>query len=362
MDPVEVVRRRLRAQRLVGAPYDSPAEAVAGLGGVQSQEFPEALWALAQRSGHPGAEEVEDAFAAGEFVRTHVLRPTWHFVRPEDLGWLLDLTAPRIRASHAHWFRQAGFDGALLARCAEVCAGALAESEPRTRAELREALAADGIEFDGLGMGQLSLHLELEGLICSGPRRGARDTYVLLESRVGLGRGLEGDEALAELTRRYFSSHGPATAADYAWWSGLTLTLARRGLELCGDAFPAVEAEDGRTLHLDPGAPDPEPVEGALMLGSFDEATVAFTELRTVSAAGEIGRRLIVRPVLLDGLLAGTWKRVRAGGGLRVEFKMFGSFGAAEEAALAAEAERHARYLGAPAEIAFDRGEPVAAA
>src|SRR5687767_12249768 len=153
MEPLEIVHRRMRAQRLAGPPFASPAEAVTALGAVQSQEFAEAKWALAQRCGHPGDEEIERAFDAGEILRTHVLRPTWHFVAAEDLGWLLRLTGPRLARGDRSRLRQLELGERLLARAGKAVVGELEASGPRTRPELRERLAARGIALNASQMG-----------------------------------------------------------------------------------------------------------------------------------------------------------------------------------------------------------------
>jgi hypothetical protein len=361
MDAIEVVQRRLAAQRLTGPGFGSPAEAVRCLGAVQSQEYDQALWALAQRSGNPSAADVEAAFAAGEFVRTHVLRPTWHFVAAEDLGWLLRLTGPRLAKGDAGRLRQLEVTDAMVERAGEVAARAIAGSGPITRQEWRERMAEDGIELTAAQIGHITFSHELRGLLCSGPPRGAKQTYALVADRVREAREFDGEEALVELARRYFPSHGPASAKDFAWWSGLNLTMARRAIEALGDALEEVEC-DGEALHLHRDSPEPREIEGALMLGSFDELKVAFRGLRTVSRAGEPARTLVLRPVLLDGRLAGSWKRVGDAEGVRIEFTLAGPAGAAEKAVLAAEAERYAAHLGRPAEFAFAEGELGAAA
>jgi hypothetical protein len=360
MDAAEIVHRRLRAQRLAGERFDSPADAVAALGAVQSQEFDQAVWSLAQRCGHPSATEVREAFDAGDFLRTHVLRPTWHFVAPEDIRWMLRLTAPRLAAGDRSRLRQLHVTEPMTERAAELAQAALAGAGSLTRGELRAYFAEHGLELDAGQMGHVTFHLELRGLICSGPLKGATQTYALLAHRTDGGRGLEGDEALAELVVRYLTTRAPATAADLAWWSGLTLTDVRRAIELSGP-LEEVDDEDGRTWYLDPDGPAAEPVRGALMLGSFEELTVAYKTLRTVSAAGP-GTKLPLRPVLVDGRLVGTWKRTLDNTGVAVEVAVFAGSGATDDAALGMEAERYGHHLGREPTLSIVTGEPVAAA
>ena len=361
MDPAAVVNRRLWTQRLAGGPFASPAAAVETLGAVQAQEFPQAIWALAQRCGHPAADEVIRAFDAGELLRTHVLRPTWHFVRPDDIRWMLRLTAPRIRVAMRQGMRVHDLDDALIARSGGLVAAALEERGPLTRFELREELARSGIEGSAQRIAHISGHLELTELICSGPVRDGKQTYDLLDRRAPAGRGIEGDEALAELAARYFFSHGPASLADFAWWSGLKMGDARRGLELSRDRFEEVGELDGDTYFANPAANAAAPPEGALLLGSFDELTVAYRRLRTVSVNGEPGRTLPLGPILLDGRWVGSWRRIR-GKAPAIRASLFRSLDAPGEAGLEAECRRLAAHLGIPAQLELAEGEPLAAA
>ncbi len=211
--------RRLHNQLLIQHPFDQPNEVVAWLGAVQAQEYGHAKWALGMRL--PGATDVdvERAIAEGSILRTHVMRPTWHFVTSADIRWMLELTGPRVHALNAYYYRQQGLDDALFARSNAVLAKALAGGNYLTRPELQAALAGAGIVADGgLRASYLMMRAELDMLICSGPRRGKQFTYALLDERAPAASSLPRDEALAELTRRYFTSHGPATLKDFAWW------------------------------------------------------------------------------------------------------------------------------------------------
>ncbi len=191
MQPLATIRRRHASQRLAGEPLASPADAVRWSGAVQAQEFAEVKWSLGERIGDLDDAAVERAFTAGEILRTHVMRPTWHLVAAEDIRWLLRLTAPRVHAANRYWYRQAGLDAPTLERSQELIARELADGEPRTRKQLVAALAAAGIEGDSLRVGYILVHAELEQLVCSGPRRGKQHTYMLLDDRAPSDRGAE---------------------------------------------------------------------------------------------------------------------------------------------------------------------------
>jgi hypothetical protein len=347
LDPLAIVRRRLVVQRLAGGSYASPAEAVRSLVAVQGQEWAEAKWSLAERLDGATDASLEAAFGRGEFLRTHVLRPTWHLVAPEDIRWLLALTAPRVHARNAPYYRRHGLDDAALARGDDVLCAALADREPRTRAELRLALAEAGIEADGTRLAHLLMHAELEALVCSGPRRGAQHTYALLERRAPAARSLAREEAVAELVLRFFCSHGPATVHDFAWWSGLTVRDARAGLALCGDRLERRDeffAAPG-VLAADPG------LTRALLVPMYDELTIAYRAVRVVRA----GDGPVERPIVLDGRTVGSWRRVRDRGEVAVEATLFVPLRRAEMRALEAAVVRFAAFLERPVALRVAR-------
>ncbi len=219
---------------------------VSWLGAVQSQDYAGAKWALHLRV--PGLTDaaVDQAFDTGAIVRTHILRPTWHFVAPADIRWMLALTSPRILAGNRMYCRKNGLDEKVLARSRRVLEKALTGGKFLTRTALGGVLARAGIAGEGQRLAYLMMDAELQQVVCSGPREGKQFTYALLDERAPRARVLEPDEALAELTRRYFASHGPATVADFVWWSGLTVKLAKTGLEILGRAVVS-ETIDGCT-------------------------------------------------------------------------------------------------------------------
>lgn len=231
MQHADILRQRLWNQRVAGSPFDAPETMVRALVGVQSQDYPGARWSVGQRTRDCTDADVARAYDDGKILRTHLLRPTWHFVAPDDIRWILELTAPRVHALNAPYYRKFGLDGAVLARAQGVIEGALGGGEGRTRAELAATLAGAGIVVEGLGLSYTMMHAELEGLICSGANRGKQQTYALLEARAPGARSLPREEALAELTRRFFVGHGPATLKDYVWWAGLSVAEAKRGVE-----------------------------------------------------------------------------------------------------------------------------------
>jgi hypothetical protein len=231
----DIAQWRLHAQHLTGTPLKTAADVVGWLGAVQSQDYAGAKWAVAQRTNGLTDADLDQAFADGSILRTHVLRPTWHFVTPADIRWLLAVTKPRVHALNAYMYRQCELDETLLRRSSDVLANALVGGRQLTRTELGASLAQAGIVAEGIRLGYIIHYAELEAVICSGARRGKQFTYALLEERAPQAKRLDPDAALAELAKRYFTSHGPATLKDLTWWSSLTLAEARMAVELAGD-------------------------------------------------------------------------------------------------------------------------------
>jgi len=281
---------------------------------VQSQDYPNAKWALGQRLDGAVDADVDRAFDAGELVRLHVLRPTWHFVAPEDLRWLVTLTAPRVRQASAYQYRLLEIDAALLARCRAVIEGALEGGLALTREELGARLEAAGIQATGPRLAYLISDHELEAVVCSGPRRGKRQTYALVEERIPPARPRSRDEALAELGRRYVEGHGPAQVADLAWWSGLTVGDARTALEAATPPLVRETAGD-RTFWTSPAEPMARFRSPAVqLLPNYDELLVAFRD-RTdafdpgLPASSRVAQVILGHVIIRDGLVVGRYRR-----------------------------------------------------
>ena len=304
----DLIRLRIASQRLSGPSLDSPSDVVAALGAVQAQELGLALWSLGQRSDST-ADEVRAALDSGAVLRTHVLRPTWHFVPAEDLRWMQRLTHDRIAAQARYYAGLVGADEELVGLSFAVFERVLGDGVHRTRAELGAALVEAGLEVPPRALPHLTLLAELADLITSGPLRDGRHTYALVAERVPVGRELVGDEALAELTRRYLAGHGPATVRDLAWWASLTQPQARRGVQLLGDEVETLHAEGTEYLVLADREPAPAPARAAL-LQPFDELVVGYSQSRwLVYADPEQSRNpnTLRYPLLVDGRVLGWW-------------------------------------------------------
>jgi hypothetical protein len=320
---------------------------------VQAQDFAGAKWAVGLRMRSATDASVENAFNEGLILRTHVLRPTWHFVTPADIRWLLELTAPRVHVLNGTWYRKLELDDRVLARSAKVLERALRGGRHLTRNELRPMLEKAGIQTSGdKRMSYLMMHAELEGVICSGPRSGNQFTYALLSERAPVGRSLEPDEAAAELAFRFFVSRGPATVDDFAKWSGLTKLVARRGLADTRDRLHA-EVIEGREylFHDAPRARGRH--ESAYLMSIYDEYVSGYRD-RGAIVEREHGERLMAMGnaltgiIVLDGLIAGTWKRKVADSSVTVVTQPFVPLKGIRRRALEEAMSRYASFLEMP--------------
>jgi hypothetical protein len=353
MSVLDIVRQRLHNQHLLGAPFARPDQVVQWFGAVQAQEYPGATWGIAQRMDGLTQASIDQAFADGAILRTHAMRPTWHFVAPADIRWLLRLTSPRVHALNASYYRKLGLDAAVLARGATTLGNALQAGKQLTRSELAAALEQAGIiraTDDRLRLAYLMMHAELEGLICSGTMRGKQHTYALLDERVPPARMLERDEALAELTRRYFTSHGPATVKDFAWWSGLSTADVKAGLDLNRSQLEAAVIE-GQIYWFKPDTPtSPAALPIAHLLPAYDEYTIAYKEHSAILDPAY--RQLVVAAfgivIAINGRIAGAWKRLIEKDHVRLSLSLFRVLSEAEQQALAAAVQRYSAFLAKP--------------
>lgn len=357
MNRLDIAYARLSSQQLTTSQFTNPADLVGYLGAVQSQDYGAAKWALGMRL--PGSTDasIEQAFNEGKFLRTHVMRPTWHFVTPEDIRWMLELTAPRVNALAAYYYRQVELDEAVFQHCKKVIIKALEGGKHLTREELVKALEEAGVATNDLRATHILMWSELDALICSGARRGKQHTYALLSERAHQAKSLPREEALAELVRRYFIGHSPATLADFVWWSGLNMTDAKAGIESVKSEL-AYEVIDGQTYWFSPIAITSHPTEPtAYLLPNYDEYTVGYSD-RSAVYAGEVPNHLDPRGAILlnyiivmDSQVIGAWRRTFKKDRVLIELKPFAPLTDIQSVAIKKAAYHYGSFLGLSAEI-----------
>jgi Winged helix DNA-binding domain len=350
----DIARQRLLNQHIAGASFEKPCDVVEWLGAVQAQDYAAAKWALGLRMQSSTDDIVEQAFTDGTILRTHVMRPTWHFVLPADIRWMLAITAPRVKAAIAYYSRTLGLDDTVFTQSSVVLAKALQGGKQLTRTELVSVLQQAGIATDNLQrIGHIIVHAELDGIICSGARRGKQFTYALLDERAPQARTLDRDEALAELARRYFTSHGPATLQDFVWWSGLTVADARAGLEMVTSQLMHEVVDDQMYWFAPSTAPAKDLSQTAYLLPNYDEYMVGYIDRRAIFDASHTHRLdprggLLTNTMVLDGQVVGTWKRTFKKNTVVIEAKPFVPLSTTETRAFANSANRYGEFLRMP--------------
>jgi Winged helix DNA-binding domain len=347
MTKLDVATQRLHNQQIENTNLKAPSDVVAWLGAMQAQDYAAAKWAIGLRLQHVTDADVEQAFTEGKILRTHVLRPTWHFVTPEDIHWLLKLTAPRVHAFNAYQYRQLELDDTLFKRSSNVFVKELQGGKQLTRSELATMLEEASILAKGSRLAHIIMCAELEGILCSGARRGKQFTYTLLEERAPNAKSLERDEALAELVKRYFSSHGPATLQDFAWWSGLTVTEAKVGLENAKSHL-IQETIEGQTYWLSQNINNAVSTNVHL-LPWFDEFLVAYKDrsavLESVNTKQVNAGGMLNPTIISDGQVVGTWKSVLKKDTVTLHLMPFRSLEETEKHSLAVAVERYSTFL-----------------
>ena len=360
-----MVAQRLRTQRLASAPLATPAEAVRLLTCVQAQERDHAFFSLGLRSDATTYHAVRAAFDRGDFLRVHILRPTWHFVLPEDLRWILRLTSPRVKRSMAARHRELGLDDARTVDAAIAALGELiAGRSYLTRAEIGVEFSARGrgLLQPGAQLGHLLMIAELEGVVCSGPLKGVQHSYALVDEVVPAAAELDHDEALRRLVHRFFAGHGPASVADFTRWSSLTADDARRALAEIGDQLDKVTV-DGVEQWFDP-ALVPAPTRAAAaawLLPVYDEAVLTYRRLGFATLPDHPHPDRpdpFWAPVIHQRTNVGMWKRSVSRHRVTVQTQLAQSLDKAARAAIVRAASRLADFLQLPLDYTEGAGSP----
>jgi hypothetical protein len=317
--PLDLARRRLTTQSLLAPRLSSAEDVVRLLGAVQSQDYPSAKWALARRTRGLSDADVEREITSGRILRTHVLRPTWHFVLPEDARWLLELTAPRISQAMRSTNQKLGLGAKVFRRTNAVIERALRDGQHLTRAELKTALQRARIDVSSV---QRAAHIvsqaELDRVVISGAPRGPKQTYALFDSQVPLSPKRDRDDALRELAWRYFSTRGPATMRDFAWWSGLTVADAKRGIEANDRNLVRERVDDVGYWTAPSSGESARWRRVAHLLPNYDELFIGFRDRSAFAERLALANKelrvdgLIGHTVFVDGQIVGGWRRSTA--------------------------------------------------
>lgn len=350
MQSADILAIRFRNQQLIRPTIKTPTELIRWLGAVQSQEYPGAKWSLGARLPDATDTSLDEAFNNGDILRTHVMRPTWHFVLPEDILWMTELTAPRVRTFLKPYDRKLEITDQFLSTCFKIILNALRGGNYRTRLQLSEELEKQHIEAKGQRLGHIMAHAELAGLICSGPRIGKQFTYANLTERAPNAKQLKREEALTLLARRYFQSHGPAQIKDFAWWSGLSMKDAQEARV----RLPGLTSEEvqGRTYwSFSHSKTMPHAESSAFFLSIYDEYSIAYKDRTDMSEEKYIEKFIsmgnaLTGIMLLDGKVMGTWKKELKKDTISITLSPMRSLTTSEKELFISFADRYKTFLG----------------
>lgn len=348
---MNISKQRIYTQQLAENLYAHPADLVSHMGAMQAQDFAMAKWAVGTRLVAATNQLVEKALDDGLILRTHTLRPTWHIVEASDLKWMHALTSPQVKMAVAPRDKNLGLDDTIFNKCNDIIGNALSNGNHLTRNDISEIIERAGVPMDSHRIAHVMMRAELDALVCSGKKQGKEQTYALVNERVSRSKILMRDEALAELARRYFISHGPATLADFVWWSGLRIKDARQGLEevksqLISEKLNGQEYWFSNSLQI----PTHDNSQ-AYFLAAFDEFVISYKDRSAVLHADwnahAISSNGIFKPIIvLDGQVIGTWKRSLKKDLVLIETKLFKPLQVEEQEILENAAQQYADFEG----------------
>jgi hypothetical protein len=348
----EIGRTRVDAQGIARADFAKPGEAVAWLGAMQAQNFAEAKWSMGLRMPEAAEADIDRAIAKGEIVRTWPMRGTLHFVAARDVHWMRELLTPRILAAGRKRHEELELTDAVMARCGKIFEKALGGGRHLTREALSELLEKSKISVDTHRSYHIFWRLAQEGLICFGIHEGKQATFTLLEEWVPGRKKRDREESLAELARRYFTSHGPATAQDFAGWSGLVAADVKLAVELAAKGLRQEKIE-GKVYYMAPetGASSAES-KRLFLLPGFDEFMLGYRD-RSPSLEAKHAAKIVpgsngvfVGTVVENGRVLGTWKREFVRNEVVVECKPFAKFSAGQKDGIKKAVAKFGTFLG----------------
>ena len=359
MELTEIGNIRLHNQKVTGTTFTTAQEIVSWLGAMQAQDYNMAKWAVGVRLPNPTDQQIETALDKGEIIRTHVLRPTWHFVSANDVYWMLALSAPQIKTQLNSRHKQLELTESIITKSNNILEKALANHNYLTREELVAELHKSGIATDNNRASHLFLRAELDAIICSGPTKNKKQTYALLPEWVPHKQTLTREEALAKLAHIYFTSHGPATLQDFNWWSGLSITDARKALELVKSSLISETVNSVTYWFSATSANYVRKIDNAYLLPAFDEFIISYKDRTASLLLGDhkkaISENGLFRPVIIINVkVIGLWKRIINPAKVLIETEFFYPLTDSTLSHILKETEKFGKFLGKPVEILFN--------
>ena len=354
MNSSQILQYRLYNQHLTQNRFRSPAELVSHLGAVQAQDYAAAKWAIGLRLPGSTDEDIEQSIAKRKIIRTWALRGTLHFVAPADLRWILDLINPRLLSAYAGHFSRLGLEITLIRKSHDAITNALRDGNQLTRKELGAILKGKKIPTHEMRMNFLMVRAACDGLICLGERRGKQFTYTLLDEWIPPTRKLAREEAITQLAKRYFASHGPATIQDFAWWSGLNMADAKMAIDLIGPGFKSEKI--GQSIFwCEKDLSGGSNRSSIHLLPSFDEYIVGYADrsapLGNIPFRRILNGSLFYPVVIINGKVVGTWKRKFKKNAVLIESSFFDGSNSSQIKKIASQGKKYGKFLGINADL-----------
>jgi len=352
----EISNLRLANQKIAATNFKTPRDLVAWMGAMQAQDYPMAKWAIGVRLLDSTDNTIQSAIDKGEIIRTHVMRPTWHFVSVEDIYWMLDLTASRILRSMKSRHNEMELSQAVFSKSNRIIEKALTKNKWLTRDELAKELGAKKIKIDENRLSHILVHAELNGIMCSGPIKNGKLTYALLSERVPVKKVPTREASLIELAKRYFTSHGPATILDFVWWSGLSISEAKQALEAIKTDFIS-ETIGTETFWFTDARPIPGFGKTSVhLLPAYDEFLISYKDrsasLTLTNTPKAISNNGMFHPIIVvNGQVMGLWKRAVKKDTVIVEADFFQSPNKTDRRKIEEQAFKYGRFLNLDLEL-----------
>jgi len=347
----EIILRRLSNQQITRQDFDTPSKLLHWMLAMQAQDFAMAKWAMGLRLKGLNETDIDKAFNEGSILRTHLLRPTWHFVCPSDIRWLTRFTAPRIRKIMKSSFVKMEMDAKMLQKGNALLAKCLQGNNHLDRNELKSIFQKSKLNADKERMSFFLMEAELEEIVCSGPRKGKQFTYALLDERAPNAKSLSRPEALMEICKRYFRSRGPATIADMAYWSGLTMKEIHKGVEVLGTEFSRVQGEKTTLIYALNADYTNMNLKATFLVPDYDEYGMSYKDRGAFQLRGE-GKTDIraegntaIHFFVVNGKYAGNWTRNFEKNIVKVNTKPTAKLSVAAEARLNAGIRKYENFF-----------------
>ena len=346
----DIAKLRLVNQQVINSRSNSPKEIVSKMGAMQAQDYNMVKWAVGVRSKKLTDQLVESAVSKGEIIRTHVLRPTWHFVSSDDIYWMLELTAPRIRSAMKFRHKYLGFTNEIIRKSKKLIEKTITKHGHSTREALISVLEKSKISTKENRASHIFLIAELDGLICSGEIKNKKQTYALLSERVPKSDLFNKEVSLGKLAMKYFTSHCPATLQDFKWWSGLSVADSKSALEMVKNDLVSEKIGKQEFWFTNSNSVSKSGTASVHLLPAFDEFIIAYTD-RTAALNADHHKKAIIRngmfmPVIvINGQAAGTWKRTIKKDEVNIETEYFRSISKSEKKLILEQFVKYSNFL-----------------